>query len=349
MADVDMEDPDPIKASYDVFIKPYMSGTQQVYILQFPNRDSRQQYSTQHQSKPLKMRVKPGAGMVELDVPMDTHHNYDKEKGVRWGSAMKKTKANHGLPGGFGIGGSVIAGRRPNNVEAEHKRQQDLIADFDHAVREEHALVKQTLGGQTISSEENTPQYMIGTFEKDQLHLTPVDNIVQMRPQFHHIDAQSEQDRYGRPGQQGRPAEARAVHMMVKSNIDGEEETTDTMAQRITAAQSEQWKSHKFIDEDEEIAWAAYHKSLFVGAEYGVEDRSEVLAQLPKLLSALDDEEYLDFISAPRDAAKLSRSKKITRSKKGKEKETAAGPVESDASSTLSDSSGDEREVVAPA
>lgn len=167
MADVEMEDPDPIKASYEVFIKPHMSGTQQVFILQFPNRDSRQHYSAKHQSQPLKMRVKPTAGMVELDVPMDVWRNYDKEKGVRWGGAMKKSKANHGLPGGFGIGGSVTAGRgRARNVPEEYAAQQASIENFDNAVRDEQVLLKQTLGGQTIPSEENTPQYMIGTFEK---------------------------------------------------------------------------------------------------------------------------------------------------------------------------------------
>lgn len=167
MADVEMEDPDPIISSYDVYIKPHMSGTQQVFILQFPNRDSRQPYSDEHGSQPLKMRVKPTAGMVELDVPMDVWHNYDKEKGVKWGGAVKKSKSAHGLPGGFGIGGSALAGRgRTRNMMEENAAQQALLGDFDSAVRNEEVLVKQTLGGQTIPSEENTPQYMIGTFEK---------------------------------------------------------------------------------------------------------------------------------------------------------------------------------------
>jgi DNA-directed RNA polymerase-3 subunit RPC5 len=134
--------------------------------------------------------------------------------------------------------------------------------------------------------------------------------------------------------------------MTVKSNIDGEEDTSDTMAQRITAAQTEEWKTHRFIDEDEAAAWDVYKESLFVGHESANQDRSESLAKLPKLQSLLDDADYLDEISAPRDAAKLSRSKKISQSKKGKEKETAE-TVESD-SSTLSDSSEDETEVVAP-
>jgi len=176
----------------------------------------------------------------------------------------------------------------------------------------------------------------------DQLHLTPVDNIVQMRPQFHHIDAHSEQERFGRvrdPAMAARVQEARAIHMTVKTNVDGEEETTDTMAERISAAQAEHWKTQQYIDEDDGEAWQAYHQHLFVGASTGLESNEDLLAHMPPLKSALDDTEYLDTISAPRDAAKLSRSKKVrkNREKKGKGTENATDGAESDASSTLSE------------
>jgi DNA-directed RNA polymerase III subunit RPC5 len=136
-----------------------------------------------------------------------------------------------------------------------------------------------------------------------------------------------------------RVQEARAIHMTVKANVDGEEETTDTMAERIAAAQSEAWKTQKYVDEDDVEAWAAYEKHLFVGANAGLEENEDLLINMPQLKSALDDAEYLDTISAPRDAAKLSRSKKVrkNRDKKGKGKENAAEGAESDTSSTLSD------------
>lgn len=127
--------------------------------------------------------------------------------------------------------------------------------------------------------------------------------------------------------------------MTVKSNVDGEEETTDTMAERITAAQAEPWKMQKYVDEDSVEAWEAFHKHLFVGAKTGLETNEDLLANMPQLKSAEDDAEYLDSISAPRDAAKLSRSKKVRkdRDKKGKGKEKATERAESDTSSTLSD------------
>ncbi len=135
-----------------------------------------------------------------------------------------------------------------------------------------------------------------------------------------------------------RAQEARAIHMTVKSNVDGEEETTDTMAERISAAQAEAWKTQRYVDEDSTEAWDAFHKHLFVGAEAGLEDNEALLANMPQLLSALDDVEYLDTISAPRDAAKLSGSKKVRKDReKGKGKEKPIGGAESDTSSTLSD------------
>jgi DNA-directed RNA polymerase-3 subunit RPC5 len=374
MADIDMNlDHDPIKASYDIYIKPCISEGRQIYVLQFPNRDSKQRYSEHNQSQPLKMRIKPEAGMVELDVPMDAWSNYDRGKGLKWGEAVAKSSVNkgggsHGLPGGFGIGGggggAGGAGRgRGRGAEDEYLMQQRILADYANAVKREQVLVKQTLGGQAVPVEETTPQYMIGTFRQsrrpvlvafqdfinilsDQLHLTPVDKIVQMRPQFHHIDAHSEIERAGRardPALGGRMQEARAVHMTVKSNVDGEEDTTDSMAKRITAAQTELWKTHRYIDEDTEEAWAEYKESMFVGTDLGTRDSEDLLKSLPKLLSSLNNKEYLDTISAPRNALKLTRKRikkeKVDKGKQvaGEEGEEGFEAEEEDTFSSLSD------------
>lgn len=174
MGDVDIENGlDPIKASYDVYIKPRISSDKQVYVLQFPNRDSKQHYSVANGSSPFKMRIKPNAGMVEMDVPMDALRNYDREKGIKWGEAIKKSNmskngGSHGMPGGFGIGGAQGSGRgrgRGQNPD-DDTLQRRILEDYENAVRREEVLVKQTLGGQCVSSEDTTPQYMIGTFRK---------------------------------------------------------------------------------------------------------------------------------------------------------------------------------------
>lgn len=162
----------------------------------------------------------------------------------------------------------------------------------------------------------------------DQLHLTPVDHITQLRPQFHHIDAFAEQDRIGKAPPQARIPEARAVQMIIKNPVDGEEETTDSMAERIASTQAESWRRHKWIDENSHEAWEAYQKNLLVGE--GKYDHEELKKQMVGLSSAWSPDEYLDIISAPRDAAKLSRSKVVMKSRskrkvKGKGGEVASG------------------------
>lgn len=164
-----------------------------------------------------------------------------------------------------------------------------------------------------------------------------------MRPQFHHIDAEAELAKAAksRDGPVVRTQEARAVHMTVKSNIDGEEETTDSMGKRITAAQSEAWKSHKYIDEDEDEAWEEFKESLFVGTEK-FRDPEDVLKSLPKLKSSLDNAEYLDTISARKNmkvARKRIKREKVDVKGKGPAVEDAEDipPPEEDTYSDLED------------
>lgn len=136
----------------------------------------------------------------------------------------------------------------------------------------------------------------------DELHLTPVDQVVQLRPQFHHIDAQTELERrQSREPIVARSADPRAIHMTVKPTIDGEEETTDTMAERIRAVQEEPWRKLKFVDEDSIEAWELFNDSLFV-------ENTEII---PQLVSSMTGSEYLDTISAPRAPAKLARLSKL--------------------------------------
>lgn len=168
-----------------------------------------------------------------------------------------------------------------------------------------------------------------------------MDKIVQMRPQFHHIDAHAENERTTRVREagMGRAAgEPKAVHMTVKSNIDGEEEGADSMSKKITAAQSEAWKNHRYIDEDTDQAWTEYKENMFVGKHFD-KDHDEVLKGLPKLLSSLNKSEYLDTISAPRITSKPKKRVKKEKVDKDKGIEGAEEvvEVEEDNFSSLSD------------
>jgi hypothetical protein len=133
--------------------------------------------------------------------------------------------------------------------------------------------------------------------------------------------------------------------MTVKSSTDGEEETSETMAQRIAAVQSEAWISHQYIDEGVEASWNVYEEGLFVGGKKYPEEK---LKELPKLVSALDNSEYLDSICPPRNATKLP-SRRIKKEKTDKGKQVAVEGAadepegaESDTYSNLEDPSSNE-------
>ncbi|KAG9235835.1 DNA-directed RNA polymerase III subunit Rpc5 [Amylocarpus encephaloides] len=341
MAENNIDEIDPIKASYDVYLQPRVHTDRQVYVLQYPNRSSDKPYNTECHSQPLKLRVKPNSGMVEIDVPIDTYNNYDRYKGVEWGEALKestaaKGKGSHGLPGGFGIGGIQPRGRgRGKTEEDEREAHLATLRNFAGAIEREQALGKQTLGGQAVANSETNPKYMVGIFRKNQLHLTPVDHMVQMRPQFHHIDALAEHKKlFAARDSAAGASVTRAIHMTVKSSIDGEEDSTDTMAQRIAATQAEDWEHHHYIDENTDESWTQF-EHFYIG-----DNGDEALERLPRLATALLDNEYLDAVSAPGDEARLSRSTKTKKGKgKGKEMEVVGtkGEAIEDESSGVSD------------
>jgi DNA-directed RNA polymerase-3 subunit RPC5 len=161
---------DPIVAEFPIFIKPHLKDGKQVFVLQFPNRDRSMPYDAKHGCAPTEMRVKPKSGMVELDVPVDVHRNYDRAKGIKWGEAMLKSTTakaggSHGLPGGFGLGGAPLGARGRGRGEVEEaENQEKLLDDYERAVEDGHVLKTQTLGGQFVAKNSTTPNYFLGTF-----------------------------------------------------------------------------------------------------------------------------------------------------------------------------------------
>ncbi|KAL8391918.1 hypothetical protein RB595_002211 [Gaeumannomyces hyphopodioides] len=163
-------------------------------------------------------------------------------------------------------------------------------ADFNEAIRRDKVLRTHTLGGQIATGDSQT-RYMIGVFSGDNIHLTPITNLALLRPQLHHIDAKAELERAtrrsaepgangaasggqgsssnsaGGPGGSSGPA-PRAVHMTVKSagaveNDDsGAAGAEVTMADRLKAVQTEQWRRLAYVDESADDAWAVYEESL---------------------------------------------------------------------------------------
>ncbi|KAK6068547.1 DNA-directed RNA polymerase III complex subunit Rpc37 [Seiridium cupressi] len=272
------DDPDPIVSSYAVFTNPPPSTTRKILILQHPNKQGprREPYQTLSE-----VRVKPSSGMIEVDVPVSYHDgSYDRDKGMRWGQALarsmqQKNGGSHGLAGGFGVGVPAPRAGRPRKEE-----DRDTY-DWTEAVRRDQVLRTQTLGGQYAgrNSEfgDNECRWMVGVFKGGNLHLTPAQSEIQLRPQLHHLDATTEQDRLTRPrdgpGQGpglakdgsaiGAAAPApKAITMTIKSSGSGDQPTTETMADRLRQVQVEHWQRLKYVEDDKDEAWELYQKTL---------------------------------------------------------------------------------------
>ena len=177
---------DPVIAEYEVFVNQQLKG--QIHLLQYVNRDGNQPYSEAGNAKPLEIRFKPKAGLVETDIPMNVHSNYDREKGIHWGEAMRKSRLekggdSFGLAGGFGIGsasggratGPGVAARAAGKSNGgDDITQEALFTNFDDAINKGRVLFKQTLGGITNSKDSIQPNYYIGAFRNSMsLHLLP--------------------------------------------------------------------------------------------------------------------------------------------------------------------------------
>lgn len=92
-------------------------------------------------------------------------------------------------------------------------------------------------------------------FSKDELHLSPVTGSVQMRPQFHHIDARSQMAkvRYARERaihEAPRPTEPRLVQQSARTAADDEELNIAKTSAFLTTASEEHWLRLQVCDED---------------------------------------------------------------------------------------------------
>ncbi|KAI9799836.1 MAG: hypothetical protein M1825_004397 [Sarcosagium campestre] len=288
------DDVDPIVSEYDVYLTE--TGLDSTHLFQYPNRDAKQPYTLKNYAKPNEVRIKQSASLVELDIPMNVFDNYDKDKALQWGQALERTSldkagGSHGLAGGFGIGGTLAGVVRStiNDVESGRKdfTAQMLRSNFVEANSNGHVLNKQVLGGQVNPVGERQSGHMVGVFRdrryfhtplilevglliqrKDQFHLSRIDTNVQLRPQFHHLDASTEQERQTVRQQQqqqsqamgSRQPDSRAVQMTAKA-ADGEDIDMARTTQTLKAAQDEIWASLDYADEKKSNeAWEAYER-----------------------------------------------------------------------------------------
>lgn len=311
LAAMDIEDDDPVVAEYDVYITPDVDE-QQLYVLQYLNRPPDQPLTKAADSQPSELRVKKEAGFIEVDVPINIHTNYSRIAGVRWGEAMRKTKGfgqkAFGIASGFERAMPRASSRAapdgaapPPTALDDDDNLEEYVTHFEDANEKGHVLNSQTFGGQITSDNGKGPSYMLGTFRDDQLHLTRLNGLVQLRTQFHHIDASAQLEAVARrrekESQEGaKPAEPKAFLPTVKKT--GGDTTAEMTQAFMKQTNQEQWQKLNYYDEDSEIAFDSYGERFFFPD----------VATAPMLHSRLSKDEFLDAISAPSSSKGMKKT-----------------------------------------
>lgn len=168
-------DDDPVIAEYDVFITPEME--QQLYVLQYLNRDPSQPFDKSQGAVPSEVRVKESSGFIEVDVALPMKKNFNRQAGVRWGEAMRMTKQlgqkAYGIAAGFERAmprvsrpGAPTEGPSTPITLDDQDAVDEYVANFEDANEKGHVLNTQTYGGQIVEENGKGPTYMVGTFRK---------------------------------------------------------------------------------------------------------------------------------------------------------------------------------------
>lgn len=169
----------PVVAEYDMYLnKP----GKHLMLLQYPNRDPGQSYSDKTGQKPLELRIKPKCGLVEVDIPLSIHGNFDKQKGIHYGEAMRKSRTLQ-EGGSYGLAGGLRAGTGPTGAPrssrprvdertswVEEPSPEDLLDNFEDANGKGHVMNKIVLGGRIIPWKDGDPIYMVGVFRGSEQH-----------------------------------------------------------------------------------------------------------------------------------------------------------------------------------
>ncbi|KAI9894982.1 MAG: hypothetical protein M1814_000204 [Vezdaea aestivalis] len=275
---------DPVVKSWKVFYNPHPDDDRKLFLLDYVTRMNKEPLTSKYKGQQvLEVRVKDATGQVELDFNIETSVGYDADVGLRYstalnGSGLLNAGGSYGLAGGL----STQHGTPSGAAQVKKQHQSGSPAQVDQPLvspsrtnSKVSIYSKQTIGGHLIPKSPQGTTFMLGTFdegqpfpspffsrtwltEPDGLHLTPVDAIVQMLPEYQHIDAVADQGRVTKRLQREaveprEPGEARAVQMSVKS-ADGEEFDVGDLHQQLANNQSEQWTRMAYHFEDANIA-----------------------------------------------------------------------------------------------
>lgn len=331
---------DPIIASYPIHLTSRKTAPPgpaseclptsgpRLLVLQYPaHRPSHTPYNAQNLQKPTALRVKPETGILELDIPIDTVHNYNPTRGSEQAQSLIQSQilergGAHGLAGGFNTTGPA---------PRFNPKNEDTLMTSDDEFYEPPVLATQTLSGKIVKPAPGSPVYMLGSLHNGKMHLSHLDALIQVRPELHHLDAADEMRNAGggpnaafqrsskgkdaagsssqppdstvqQPSSSTRP-EAKPIDLKLKASAPFTPTPTNqnTNSTLLRSIQQESWQTFPWTDQFAPESLATAH-SLFHGppAPPQSSSPSSSAAEPVPLHSALPNSSYLDHLSAPR-------------------------------------------------
>ena len=157
----------PSLKEYKLFLNP--PKKMRSLLLSFPSRDGNEEYRESSGTKPLELRIKPKHGLVELDVPVNVHSHYDREKGVTYGRALRNSHLRQqggstALSGGLGLEFDPPTAEDRRTYLPEGPTTEKLLENFDDADNKGYVMNKITLGGIIVPFKDGDPIYMSAAF-----------------------------------------------------------------------------------------------------------------------------------------------------------------------------------------
>ncbi|XP_016348590.1 DNA-directed RNA polymerase III subunit RPC5-like [Sinocyclocheilus anshuiensis] len=225
------------------------SLVEKLYLFQYPVRPASMSYDN---AAHLAARIKPKQQKVELEVAMDTMSpNYCRSKGEQIALNVDGTSSE------------------------------------DPSVYSMKMMDKQTFS--SIQATTNTSRFAAAVFHKGELHLTPLQGILQMRPSFTYLDKADTKHR-----------EREAANEAGDSSQDEAEEDVKQITVRFSRPESEQARqrriqSYEFLQKKQaEEPWVHLHY-------HGIKDgRSEHERQY-LYCQAMDATENTELVKTPRE------------------------------------------------
>ena len=158
----------PIKEQYKLMINP--QPRKMILLLKYPNRQPWELYSNDCGKKPLELRIKPKCGLIEVDIPIDVGYHYDRDKGIEFGSALRRKKALKGDSNLFygissGLDPRVSKKDEDDLAKLDGPSHESMLQEFDDANDHGYVMNKITLGGRIESYKDGDPVYMLATFD----------------------------------------------------------------------------------------------------------------------------------------------------------------------------------------